>query len=204
MSILRFERRPADEARAVWCFAVCVLAFGLHAVDARYRPAIAAAQSRAQTFYRRAVADERLVRDAPLLERAQRAAAADLRRVSRENSISSTTADLIEQLARTGRRDGVAMISLQPGSSAPSADRQMPVTPLTMVVRGRFRGLLQFVEDISRERTLLRVTGTQLGRAAFAQSESASAEPALDATVSAQLYRPHLPPEGEEPLASSR
>jgi hypothetical protein len=186
-----FERRPADEVRALWIAAVCMLAFGLYMVHARYEPVIGAAHLRADRFYSGMLSNERLIREAAVLHRTERAAFADLRRVSRNSSQGATTAGLIAHISEVSRAQGVTLLSLEP-QEAPSGDRSMPSTDLTIGVRGRFPALLQFIEDLSRSGTLLRVTGAHLSLAAAAQTGS---KPLIDAAVRAVLYRPSIPME---------
>lgn len=188
----RLERTPADEARALWIAAICTLLFGLHAVESRYEPPIAAARVRADRFYDEMLANERLVRQAAVLRRAEHAAAADLRRISRDDSISSTTASLIDRLTRISRVRHVTLLSVQP-QNAPLPEGTMPSTAVSIAVRGRFPALLQFIEELSHGGTLMRVTGAQIAVASAPQKRNT--EPLLDAGIQTILYRPHMPAE---------
>jgi Tfp pilus assembly protein PilO len=78
----------------------------------------------------------------------------------------------------------------------------LQATPLSIRINGTFRGILGFVEDLSHHATLIRVTDTELALASSAQSNAA--QPRLDATIHATLYRLQLSMIKESHSASAR
>lgn len=198
---LPLERRPADEVRLLWAAAAFALIFGLHIVQSRYEPVIASANARAEDYYTGMRANERLVREAASLHKAERSALADLRRIRRDPSNSSGTAALIAHVSAISRARGVTLTSLQPESTG-AHDRGMASTAVTIGVRGRFASVLQLIEDLSHSGTLLRVNGEQLSASASGGKHAGAL--LLDATILATFYRPDLPIEQGGLYASTR
>lgn len=201
--------RPGHDVRIVWLCALCVLLGGASYVQTRYQTAIHAAQERTETLYRQTVADERTIRAAAGLRAVQARAQDDLAHLSQTASLSATTAALLSELDQSAHRFDSQVTGLEPGAVQPSPDTkdrargggELRATALTIHVRGRFRSLLQFVEDLSHHSTLIRVSDTEMALAAGAGSEGS--EPHLDATIHAIIYRLLVPKRAEYRIASA-
>jgi Tfp pilus assembly protein PilO len=187
---LRF--RPGDDVRAIWLLAVAVLVCGSVSVQMRYQAAIRSARDRTEALYHRTLADMRLVHEAGDLREIQSRAERDLARISQDQSLSATTADLLDTLHGSARAFDSTVLALQPSpSQAATPGNALQATPITMRVRGRFRNILRLVEDLSHHATLISVTDTEMSLANDASANDA--EPRLDATIHATLYRLTVP-----------
>jgi hypothetical protein len=205
---LRLQRRPGDDVRAIWFLALLVLGFGSYFIEARFEAAISGVQENTESLYRRMVANERIVQRSKILIRVQNAAVDDLRRVSHETSLSATTAELVLELDASAKRYGTQIIGVEPNGVLPGpagvtqhANDGLSATPFTIRAHGKFRGLLQLIEDLSHHRTLISVSDTQLE---LASGEAEQTQPKLDATIHATLFRLHMSPELEETVAFHR
>ncbi len=195
---VRLTVRPGDDVRGMWLLALLILGFGFYLILNHYEREIAQAHALAESFYRRTVANDRIVQEAAALARVQSAAQADLQRVSRATSLSASTAGLVSTIDRSAAAFHTQIVSLEPAPASPShgkarlADDALLLSTLTIRVRGRFRDLLGFIEDLSdlsHHRELLRISDTQLG---IASGQRDAHEPKLDAAIHAELYRIHL------------
>jgi hypothetical protein len=171
--------------------AVCVLAPGLYLLQARYESAIARHRSQTEAFYRRMLADDRVIRQAPRLSRLERAARADLAGVAAYESLGGVTAAFISHLEDCAAENGVRISMLQPASpqaEQPGASPDALVAePLTISAAGRFPALLHFIAGLSHQRTLLEITGTQF--ALRSRDGGAAGKPIVDASIQAVLFR---------------
>lgn len=194
--------RPGDDVRVLWLLVLSVLVGGSCFVQTRYQTAIAASHDRTETLYRQTVADAHVIREAGRLRAVQRRARADLARVSRDRSLSEATARLLATLHASARTYNMRVMSLQPGGGQGElTNKALQATALTIRVRGKFRDILAFVEDLSHHSTLINVSDTEM---AVANDEANdSAEPPLDATIHATMYRLHVPGEKEHRDASA-
>lgn len=202
---LRFERRAGDGVRATWILTVCVLAAGLYLLQGRYERAIAHSRSETELFYGRIVANDRVIRQARRLSRLERAARADLAGVGRSASLAGVTAAFINHLEDCAAKNGVLIGTLQPASAQerPIAEPQELVAePLTITAAGRFPALVHFIADLSHQRTLLEITGTQF--ALRTREGSAPEKPVVDATIQAVLFRLAQPHVEGPPVAAAR
>jgi hypothetical protein len=202
----RLERRSGDDVRAIWLVAFLAAGFGWYFIEARFEHAIRDTQARTESMYRRMVVNERIVQQSQMLSRVQATALSDLRRVSHETSLSATTAQLILALDSSAKRNGTPVTAVEPEAVQPRAvarqqDSSLSATGLTIKAHGKFRGLLRFIEDLTHHATLLSVSDTQLE---VANGEQERAEPKLDATIHATLYRLHIPPQLEKPVATDK
>lgn len=205
---MKFEMRfrPGDDVRMIWMLAAILLFGGLFAVETRYQAAISASYDHAETLYRETVADNRLIGEAAVLSRIQNRAEGDLMRISHDATLSANTANLLSMLHASAQRFGTKIMAVQPGADPEeTADESEPAlqpSSLTIRIRGTFRDLLSFVEDLSHHATLLSVSDTEMS---LANGDAASAqEPRLDATVHATLYRLRLPSDRGLRLVSAR
>lgn len=198
---VKTDFRGCSEVRVLWMLTIAAFAGGSFLVHTRYEPAIAAAYDRTETLYSETAADTRIVREARSLRAIRDRAEADLARVSHEASLSETTADLLSTLHVSARRFHTRVIELQP-AAAPSSNGALQEAALTIRVQGTFGNILSFVADLSRHSTLMSVSDTSLGLAAAAVHSGA--EPALDATIHATLYRLTMPGEKGVRVASNQ
>lgn len=188
--------RAGDDVRVVWLVALCVLIAGSFYVQTQYQTAIALSHDRTETLYRETVANARIVGEAAGLHAVQQRAQADLARISRETSLSGATANLLFTLHGSAALFDTQILAVQPGEAQPSvAIKSLPATAITIRVRGRFRDILGFVEDLSHHATLISVSDTEMAPAN--DSEKDAAEPRLVATIHATMYRLVLPRDKE-------
>lgn len=195
---LRFERRPGDEARAFWIVALCVLGVGLYLVQERYEHAIALSRTQSELFYSRIVANDRIVQQARQLHRLERAVRADLAGLSGDSTPAGTTVRFIANLQQCATKNGVRISMLQPDGAQESqptvAASELHAEPVTITAVGRFPALVRFIAQLSHQRTLLEIGGTQFALREYGANRPS--EPAVEATIQAVLYR--LAPRGEE------
>ncbi|HKU66885.1 MAG TPA: type 4a pilus biogenesis protein PilO [Candidatus Baltobacteraceae bacterium] len=193
--------RPGDDVRAIWLIALGVLVAGFFYVQTRYQSEISAAYDRTEILYHRTLADTRLVQQASRLRTLEAQARDDLSRVSHDSSLAATTANLLGMLHASARTFDTRVEEVQPGN--PQAGREaLQATPLVIRLNGRFRNILAFVEDLSHHATLISVSDTEIALANDSQRDAA--EPRLDATVHATLYRLEMPAEKELRVAPAR
>lgn len=205
---LEMRLRAGDDIRAVWLLAFCILVGGSYYVQTRCQTAIGASHDRTEALYRRTVADARIIRQSVRLRRIQTRAIADLTQVSRDTSLSGTTAQLLSILHASAQTFHTRILELQPGNAQAAepqnddnlAGKALRATSLTIRVQGKFRNILGFVEDLSHHATLVNVSDTEM---ALATDESGEGEPRLDATIHATLYRLAMPDDKELRLASA-
>ena len=183
---VRLRFGAGDDVRALWFLAAIILGLGSCLIETRYQSAIIQAHARTESLYRETVANRRTIAQASALRRIQTVVDNDLRRVSQEQSISTTTAGLLTTLQRSGLQHHTVILGVEPGKSG-NTDARLLQTDLTLRVEGGFRDILGFIEDLPHHRTLVSVTDTQL---ALAQdSNDTAGAPKLDATIHAALYR---------------
>lgn len=201
---LEMRFRGGDDVRAVWLLALCVLIGGSFYVQTQYQTAIALSHERTETLYRETVTNARIVRQASSLHAIQQRAQADLARISHDTSLSGTTASLLFMLHGSAATFDTRILEVQPGSAPPTAavPKSLQATAVTIRVRGKFRDILGFVEDLSHHATLISVSDTEMAPAN--DSENGAAEPQLDATIHATMYRLALPDAKELRVASAR
>lgn len=193
--------RAGDDVRALWFAAIAVLIGGSLYLHATYDRGIAASYARSQALYRETVADRRIVRSAGRLKALQRRAQDDLRRVSHDSSMSSTTAKLLSTLERSAKTFHARILEIEPANAQAEANKALEATGLTIRVSGAFRDLLRFVEDLSHHATLVSVSDTQLSLAGHGQTQAA--DPRLEAVIHATLYRLRMPGEKEDSRAAA-
>lgn len=199
---MKFEMRfrAGDDVRAVWLLALCVVLGGSFYVQTRYQTAIGGSHDRTETLYRETVANTRIVREAFSLHAIQERAQADLARVSHDTSLSGTTASLLSMLHGSAKKFDTRILQVQPGDNK-GASHALQATTLTIRLRGKFRDILGFVEDLSHHATLISVTDTEMALAN--DSESGAPEPRLDATIHATMFRLTVPDDKEFRVASA-
>lgn len=174
----------ALDIRLFWTLTTLLLFGSVFAVESTYRREIESSRAATETLYRSTVHNEQLIGRAAELRAAQAVAEADLQRISTERSLSAATASLISTLEDAATRDHAQIAGLDPGRT--TREDRLLATDLTLRVRGKFRNVVSFVEDISQHAVLLKVSNTEL---AVASQPEGAPEPKLDATVHATLYR---------------
>lgn len=194
--------RAGDDVRAIWLFALCVLIGGSFYVQTQYQTAITLSHERTETLYRETVANMRIVRQAAGLHAIQIRAQADLARVSHDSSLSGTTARLLFMLHGSAAAFDTHILEVRPGDAQPSAPgKSLRATALTIRVRGKFRDILGFIEDLSHHATLISVSDTEMAPAN--DTEDGAMELRLDATIHAIMYRLTAPSDKELRVASA-
>lgn len=188
---LRFERRAADEALVLWLLTACVLACAAYGIGTRYERAIEAADRRAGEYVRRTVANERTVREAALLQRAEHQADADLRGIFAERSPGDAMAGFIGNVENSADVNRVTVTMVEPEAiGRPSeerfADRVLVAQPVTLRARGDFAALLRFLAGITRPGLPVEIDGSEIALINIAAAERR--RPALDARIHAVLY----------------
>ena len=189
---IRLRFRTGDDERVLWFVAAIILGLGSYLIETRYHSAILQAHAKTESLYRETVANRRTIAQATALRRIQKVVEKDLRSISREQSISMTTAALLLTLQRSALQHRTLILGVEPGKSD-NTDMRLLQTDLTLRVEGGFRDILGFVEDLPHHRTLISVTDTQL--AVAQNSNDTAGAPKLDATIHAALYRLRLPTE---------
>jgi Tfp pilus assembly protein PilO len=170
--------------RLLWALTAIELFGGGIAIESRYRHSIERSRAAAEALYRSTMHNERLIAQAAELRAAQAAAEADLQHISMERSLSAATASLLSTLEVVAAREHAEISGVDPGRT--TLEDRLLATDLTLRVRGKFRNIVSFVEDVSRQAVLLKVSNTEL---AIASEPEHAPEPNLDATVHATLYR---------------
>lgn len=201
---MRFEMRfrAGDDVRALWLLALCVLIGGSFYVETQYQTAIGVSHERTETLYRETVADARIVREAASLHAIQQRAQTDLARVSHDTSLSGTTASLLSTLHGSAVTFDTRILEVQPGDAqSPAVPKSLRATPVTIRLRGKFRNILGFVEDLSHHATLISISDTEMAPAN--DSKYGAPEPQLDATIYATMYRLAVPDDKEPRVASA-
>ncbi|MGZ3521989.1 MAG: hypothetical protein ACXVAG_13515 [Vulcanimicrobiaceae bacterium] len=189
---MRLASKPGDDVRILWMCAILVAIGGYYAVDTRYQQAIGTAGEVTQQLYERVSANERIIRQAARLIAVQTQVNADIARFEKDRSSAGTTSALLMMLAASAKRFNTQIVAVEPAPATPTsastpAPAELMGTDVTIRVHGRFRDLLNFVEDLSHHRVLLAVADTQLTVANGTDATAPS--PALDATVRATVYR---------------
>jgi Tfp pilus assembly protein PilO len=200
---LGLHSKNGDDVRAVWVLALAVLGAGSYYVQTQYQAAISRSYHRAETLYREAAANERIIRDAGRLRVMQQRAEDDLARISHDTSLPASTASLLSMLQASARQFGTRVTEVQPGAPAAGGGATtvgLAETPLTVRVSGKFRDILNFIEDLSHHRTLINVSDTEMNLSN--DGKARALEPGLDATIHATLYRLHMPEHAEVQLAA--
>lgn len=198
---LRLQLRTGDDVRALWALAIAVLIGGSLYLHHTYERRIAASYARSQDLYADTVADTRMVRSADRLKALQKRVEEDIRRISRDRSMSSTTVKLLSSLERSAKTFHTRILEIEPGAAQAAPNKALEATGLTIRVSGAFRDLLHFVEDLSHHATLVSVGDTELSLGGRGETEAA--DPRLEAVIHATLYRLRLPGEKEDTRAST-
>jgi Tfp pilus assembly protein PilO len=192
---------PVGDVRAVWLFALCVFFGGGVYVVMGYERAIAASYDRTAALYRQTTVATRLIRESAHIRGIERQARTELARISHDSSSSETTAQLLATLQSAARTFATPIVLLHP-EPVQASPGPLQATPLTIHISGTFRNILRFVEDLSHHATLMDVSDTEIALTHSAQNNAA--QPLLEATIHATLYRLQLPRTKETPIVRSQ
>lgn len=192
MSDLSQLQREAP--RALCLLAVLVVVAGYYGIVTRYERAINESLAASERYYSATVANERIAHESSRLVALQKTVNRDLARLRARDSIAATE-QLLQVLEASGRRFDVSVLSMQPEQIAGDKLKIEGLTGngLAIRIRGRFRGILQFIEDLPRRHPLLTIGNTEMRlRVSRAQI---SREPTLEATIQATTFTIQLPAE---------
>lgn len=177
-----------DGSGPVWILTSLVLTGGYYGLAAHYERALATSSAASREFQVRiAVNDLTLARAATLRDQEQ-LARKDLGRISQENRLPRSTAELLENLANLGRLFHVRIVSLaaERESVTPSKTQENLIeTPFSMNVEGDFPSLVHFIQELPRQKTLISIDGAQLAISKPNMHVGAH----LTGTIRATLYR---------------
>lgn len=195
------SRIQREAPRVLWLVAAFVLVAGYYSITTRYEQAIEVALTTSEHYYSATVANERIVHDSSRLVALQKKVDGDLVRLRTRDSIVSTE-QLLQVLEGAGRRFDVNVLSIQPEQIAINKEKTegLAGTGLTIRIRGKFRGILLFIEQLPRRDALLTVDNTEMRLQAG--DSAATADPILEATLHASTYTIQSPT--EEPRALAR
>ncbi|HET9392953.1 MAG TPA: hypothetical protein VFO29_05495 [Candidatus Rubrimentiphilum sp.] len=180
--------RFRDGSGPVWMFASLALIGGYYGITARYENALEGTSAAAHELQARIAINDRTLTRSAALRGQERIAQNDLARLSRENRLPRSTAELLERVATLGRLFDVRVVSLtaQRESVAPAkTPESLLATQFTMEVQGEFASLLHFIQDLPRRKTLIGIDGAQLA----VRTSGAQTRATLSATIHATLYR---------------
>ncbi|MDQ2680520.1 MAG: hypothetical protein M3Y21_05795 [Candidatus Eremiobacteraeota bacterium] len=166
--------------RRLWIAAGLCVVLGYAGVVVRYETAIAGALGRSQQLYERSGSAERAIRNAVRLHAAAVAVHRDLRAVG-----SGGLANLLALLEVSGARFHLRVVRVIP--QAPSAARTiLTEQPIEIGVEGSFRGILQFLDQLTRQDVLLSVDDEKLSLKR--RPDASDRSPKLEATIHVRLY----------------
>ncbi len=185
--MLGLRPRAGDDVRAVWLLALCALGGGSWLVQSRYQAAITSTYARTETLYRETLADARLIRESAGLHEIEVQADEDLARISRDVTLSGTTADFLGALQRSAASLKTTVLGVEPVPAGALPVQGLDATGLTIRAQGKFRSLLRLVEDLSHHSTLIDVSDTEM--MVDREGRQDASDPRLDATIHATLYR---------------
>jgi hypothetical protein len=130
---------------------------------------------------------------AATLRREERLAWLDLSRFSGEQRAAVSAAEFLRRLGDIARRYQVSVVSITPAgesASAKTASTGLVPVPVTIVGRGRFRPIVRFIQEITRQESLTGLESAQITVSSLPAVRGA----ALDATIHLTLYRLALSP----------
>lgn len=187
--------------RSLWSVTLLCAVLGMAGIELRAQAQISQAQYESETLYDQAVSVQRASRTAPAMRNAERTAERDLHGVAMPGGDWESMAAALRIFSHESTRAGVRITGLQPQpQDAASKDARLVAMPVLLNARGSFAHLMRFVEDLSHQRLLLRISQTDLTR----EAQPGVPTPVLDATVNAVVYRLNLPKEEEVRIAGAR
>ncbi len=178
--------RAEDRPRIVWLLALLLFMLGCRTIASR-ESSIAKASVATEELVRRIRANDRAMADAVTLRRSEQLAWADLTQISGGQQPAVSVAGFLRGLERLAGRLQLAVVSVTPSeSTAPKTARTalLPM-PITVLVQGRFRSLVRFMQEATRQKTLIGLDSAQL----MVSSLPAARAFGLDATIRVTLYR---------------
>lgn len=177
-----------DGSRLLWILASLVLLGGYRGIVARYEDALSKSSATARDLQTRIAANDLTIARAAVLRDTERGARNELTRISGENRLPRTTADLLDHLQALGRAFRIRVVSVVPQrGSATAAETQenLIATPVMIEAQGEFRWMLHFIQELPRRQTLVGIDSAQLAISRSSVLPGAR----LSATIHATLYR---------------
>jgi hypothetical protein len=144
--------------------------------------------SATEQLTQRIKANDKAIAQAAALHRREQFARLDLLRVSREQRSAVSVAGFLRRLEYAAAMDRLTVISVTPSTgSQPRRFARNALVPLPVVVlvRGNFRAIVHFLQEITRQKSL---TGIEDAQIVISPVPSMRATE-LDATVHLILYR---------------
>lgn len=180
---LRREERP----RAVWLLALLVFAFGCRTIIAR-EATIATVHSTTEELARRIDSNDAAIAQGATLRRQEQSAWLDLLRLSGDERPAVSVAEFLRRLVAVAAQFGVSVDSVTPGAAVPpqkGASSALVAQPVVIEGRGKFRSIVRFIQEITRQKSL---TGLESAQITVSPVPSIH-KPELDATIHVTLYR---------------
>ncbi len=160
---------------------------GCRTIAAR-ESSIAKASAATEELARRINANNLAIAEAAILRRRERLARDDLMQVSGGEQPAVSVAEFLRRLEYLAARLRLSVVSVTPSDGLPaqkSVSKALVPLPVTVLVRGKFRSVVRFIQETTRQRTL---TGLESAQLMVPSLPSASAA-GLDATIHVTLYR---------------
>jgi hypothetical protein len=179
--------RSEEQTRIVWLLALMVFMLGCRTIAAR-ESSIANVFSANEQLMRRIDANDRDIAQAATLRRREQLARQDLFRISGEQRAALSLAEFLRRLAFIATRLQLTVMSVTPSAASPgvkSTRTALIPLPVTVLVRGKFRSLVHFVQEITRQKSLTGVEGVQIVISPVPAMRGLE----LDATIHLMLYR---------------
>jgi len=150
---------------------------------------IASAQLATQEFQRRIDDGNAIIERVDVLRREQLRAWSDLSRVSNERRLAISTAAFLRELETLAGRLQLKVVSITPAheSLAPRTPQaKLLPTPMSILVRGDFRSVVRFLQEVTEQRSLVGLDSAQL---AASSVSSTRGKKQLDVSIRLTLYR---------------
>jgi AAA+ superfamily predicted ATPase len=167
--------RRIDRPTIVWLAATTAVALGIIAITIPFERRVQQARVATQDAVRRAIANERAIANGPRIDRTAAAIERELRGLRDAPTPSTTTAALLVDLDRLAHREGITTVAVSPQTTVPnsvskerpSAERHSALSSddaLLVIVRGDYRGIVAYVDELSTMAMPVRVVSTDLER----------------------------------------
>ncbi len=171
----------------VWLLALLVFMFGCRTIASR-ESSIAKASAATEELVRRIKTNDLAISQATMLRRREQLAWGDLMRVSGDLQPAVSVAEFLRRLEHVAAGLQLSVVSVTPSGeprvSKPVSTALVPL-PITVLVRGKFRSVVRFIQETTRQKTLTGLESAQLMVSSLASARTAG----LDATIHVTLYR---------------
>ncbi len=178
--------RPENRSRLVWLLALLAFMFGCRTF-ASYESSIAKTSAATEELGRRIKTNDQVIAHAATLRRSEQLARADLMQVSIGQQPAVSTADFLRRLEYTAAQLQLSVVSVTPGEipALKTVNRALVPLPVTVVIRGKFRSMVRFIQETTRQNALTELVSAQLVVSSLPSARAAE----LDATIHLTLYR---------------